>query len=56
MAHFFEQIAHSLIFRQKTSDSLRNQISEFPALGFLVVVVLVVVFVVVVVLVLVFTA
>ena len=33
IAHFFEQIAHSLIFGQKTSDSLGNQMSEFPALG-----------------------
>ena len=32
IAHFFEQIAHSLIFRQKTSYSLGNQMSEFPAL------------------------
>ena len=29
---FFERIAHSLIFGQKTSDSLGNQMSEFPAL------------------------
>ena len=29
---FFEQIAHLLIFGQKTSDSLRNQMSKFPAL------------------------
>ena len=29
--HFFEQIAHSLIFGQKTSYSLGNQMSEFPA-------------------------
>ena len=29
---FFMQIAHSLIFLQKTSDSLRKPISEFPAL------------------------
>ena len=32
IAHFFEWIAHSLIFWQKTSDSLGNQMSEFPAL------------------------
>ena len=32
IAHFFEWIAHSLTFWQKTSDSLRKQISEFPAL------------------------
>ena len=32
IAHFFEQIAHSLIFGQKTSNSLGNQMSEFPAL------------------------
>ena len=29
---FFEQIAHSLIFLQKTSDSLRKPMSEFPTL------------------------
>ena len=29
---FFEQIAHLLIFGHKTSDSLGNQMSEFPAL------------------------
>ena len=29
---FFERIAHSLILGQKTSDSLGNQMSEFPAL------------------------
>ena len=29
---FFERIAHSLIFSQKTSDSLRKPISESPAL------------------------
>ena len=29
---FFEQIAHSLIFLQKPSDSLRKPMSEFPAL------------------------
>ena len=28
----FEQIAHSLIFRQKMSDSLGKPMSEFPAL------------------------
>ena len=27
-----EQITHSLIFGQKTSDSLGNQVSEIPAL------------------------
>ena len=32
IAHFFEWIAHSLIFLQKTSDLLGNQMSEFPAL------------------------
>ena len=32
IAHFFEQIAHSLIFLQKTSDLLRKPMSEFPAL------------------------
>ena len=32
IAHFFERIAHSLIFGQQTSDSLGNQMSEFPAL------------------------
>ena len=32
IAHFFEQIAHSLIFVQKTSDLLGKQMSEFPAL------------------------
>ena len=32
IAHFFEQITLSLIFGQKTSDSLRNQMIEFPAL------------------------
>ena len=30
--HFFEQIAHSLIFGQKTSDSLGKPMSKFPAL------------------------
>ena len=29
IAHFFKQIAHLLIFWQKTSDSLWNQMSEF---------------------------
>ena len=29
---FFERIAHLLIFLQKTSDSLRKPMSEFPAL------------------------
>ena len=37
IAHFFEQIAHSLIFDfcfgHKTSDSLGKPMSEFPALG-----------------------
>ena len=33
IAHFFERIADSLIFGQKTSDSLGNQMSEFLALG-----------------------
>ena len=32
MAHFVERIAHSLIFGQKTNNSLRNQMSDFPAL------------------------
>ena len=32
IAHFFEPIAHLLIFGQKTRDSLGNQMSEFPAL------------------------
>ena len=32
IAHFFERIAHLLIFGQKTSDSLVNQMSKFPAL------------------------
>ena len=31
---FFERIPHSLIFSQKTSDSLRKPMSEFPALIF----------------------
>ena len=30
--HFFERITHSLIFGQKTSDSLGKPMSEFPAL------------------------
>ena len=34
IAHFLERIAHSLIFGQKMSDSLGNQMSEFPALVF----------------------
>ena len=32
IANFSELIAHLLIFGQKTSDSFRNQMSEFPAL------------------------
>ena len=32
IARFFERIAHSLIFGQKTSDSLGKPMSEFPAL------------------------
>ena len=32
IANFFEQITHLLIFGQKTSDFLGNQMSEFPAL------------------------
>ena len=32
IAGFFERIAHSLIFSQKTSESLRKPLSEFPAL------------------------
>ena len=32
IAHFFEQITHSLIFGQKSSDSLRKPMNEFPAL------------------------
>ena len=32
IARFFYKIAHSLIFSQKTSDSLRKPMSEFPAL------------------------
>ena len=31
-ARFFERIAHSLIFGQKTSDSLGKPMSKFPAL------------------------
>ena len=34
IACFFQQIAHSLIFSQKTSDLLRKPMSEFPALIF----------------------
>ena len=34
IAQFFERIAQSLILGQKMSDSLRNQMSEFPALFF----------------------
>ena len=34
IACFFERIAYSLIFSQKTSDSLRNPMSKFPALIF----------------------
>ena len=33
ITHFFERIAHSLIFGQKTSDSLGKPMSEFPALA-----------------------
>ena len=33
IAHFFQQMAHLLIFGQKTSGSLGNQMSEFPALN-----------------------
>ena len=33
MACFFERIAHSLIFGQKTSDLLGKSMSEFPALA-----------------------
>ena len=33
ISHFFERIVHLLIFGQKTSDSLGNQMSEFPALS-----------------------
>ena len=32
ITHFFERIAHSLIFSQKTNDSLRKPMSEFPSL------------------------
>ena len=32
IACFFERITHSLIFSQKTSNSLRKPMSEFPAL------------------------
>ena len=32
IAHFLEQIAHLLIFEQKTRDSLGKPMSEFPAL------------------------
>ena len=32
IARFFEQIAHSLIFLQKTSNSVRKPMSKFPAL------------------------
>ena len=35
-AHFFERIAHLLIFGQNTSDLLGNQMSEFPALHFFI--------------------
>ena len=34
IARFFEQIAHSLIFGKKKSDSLRKPMSKFPALVF----------------------
>ena len=33
ITHFIELIPHLLIFSQKKSDSLRKQMSEFPALG-----------------------
>ena len=33
MTCYFKRIAHFLIFSQKTCDSLRKPISEFPALG-----------------------
>ena len=33
IAHFFERIAHSLIFGQKTSDLLGKPMSKFPAQG-----------------------
>ena len=32
ITHFFEQIAYSLIFSQKMSDSLRKLMSKFPIL------------------------
>ena len=32
ITHFFERITHSFIFGQKTSGSLGNQMSKFPAL------------------------
>ena len=34
IASFFERVAHWLIFSQKTSDSLRKPMSEFPGLDF----------------------
>ena len=34
IANFLERIAHSLIFGQKTRDSLGKPMSEFPALWF----------------------
>ena len=34
IVHFFERIAHLLIFLQKKSDSLRKPMSKFPALKF----------------------
>ena len=34
IVHFFERIAHSLIFGQKMSNLLGNQMSQFPALIF----------------------
>ena len=37
ITHFFERIAHSLIFSQKTSNSLRKPMSEFPALSITIV-------------------
>ena len=33
ISHFFEWIAHLLIFGQKTSDSLGKPMSKFPALN-----------------------
>ena len=33
LPRFIEQITHSLIFGQKTSDSPRKPMSEFPALN-----------------------